>query len=381
MAIGILKERIKGENRVALTPDVIKKLITKIPVYVETGAGLKAGFPDRLYQEAGAHVVDSLEKVFQNIDTLISVSRLGDNPKDISNIMKFAKSQTIYMGNIGAQSSQEQWEVYQKQQLSVYALEMIPRISRAQSMDVLSSQANLAGYRAVIEAVYEYGRAMPMMMTAAGTIAPAKVLILGAGVAGLQAIATARRLGAIVSALDVRAAAKEQVESLGAKFITISDDSDGETKGGYAKEMSEDYKTRQATVIKEALRQADIVITTALIPGKPAPRLISKDMLDQMRPGSIVLDMAVSQGGNCEGSQLDQVVEVGPVKIIGYSNLPGRLAQDTSQLYAKNVLNFLNLCWDEQARIFDFSKSDEILEATRIMDKGEFVHTLFTKSA
>lgn len=366
----------EGENRVALTPDVIKKLVDKAEVFVQTGAGARAGFPDSSFKAAGAKIVKSIEDIFA-ADLLISVNLLSTKVTELKKLFANVKPQTSYIAQLSALSKPEQFDIYKAAKMSVMSMELIPRISRAQSMDILSSQANLAGYRAVIEAVYEYGRSMPMMMTAAGTVAPAKVMILGAGVAGLQAIATARRLGAVVSAFDVRAAAREQVESLGAKFIAVEAEADGEDKGGYAKEMSKEYQKKQAEKIMETLRSTDIAITTALIPGKQAPVLITADMVKQMRPGSVIVDMATSQGGNCQGSQLDKIVEVEGVKIIGYSNLASRLAQDTSVLFAKNVANFLNLCWDETKKTFDFSKDDEIIKAITILDQGKYVHPAF----
>lgn len=376
MKIGVFKELAEGENRVALTPDVIKKLVDKAEVFVQTGAGMRAGFPDSSFKAAGAKIVKSIEDIFA-ADLLISVNLLSTKVTELKKLFANVKPQTSYIAQLSALSKPEQFDIYKTAKMSVMSMELIPRISRAQSMDILSSQANLAGYRAVIEAVYEYGRSMPMMMTAAGTVAPAKVMILGAGVAGLQAIATARRLGAVVSAFDVRAAAREQVESLGAKFIAVEAEADGEDKGGYAKEMSKEYQKKQAEKIMETLRSTDIAITTALIPGKQAPVLITADMVKQMRPGSVIVDMATSQGGNCQGSQLDKIVEVEGVKIIGYSNLASRLAQDTSVLFAKNVANFLNLCWDETKKTFDFSKDDEIIKAITILDQGTYVHPAF----
>jgi len=260
--------------------------------------------------------------------------------------------------------------------IEAFAMEFMPRITRAQSMDVLSSQSNLAGYRAVLDACYEYGRALPMMMTAAGTIAPARVMIMGAGVAGLQAIATAKRLGAIVSATDVRIATKEQVESLGGTFVYVDDEEarEAETSGGYAKEMSDEYKKKQAELIAETLKKQDIAITTALIPGRPAPLLITEEMVHSMRPGSVIVDMAVEQGGNCALSKPGEIVEVNGVKIVGHLNIPSRLAADTSALYAKNLLNFITPLMDTENKTLNIDWEDEIITGTLLTKDGEVVH-------
>ncbi|MFZ0607022.1 MAG: NAD(P) transhydrogenase subunit alpha, partial [Xanthobacteraceae bacterium] len=263
--------------------------------------------------------------------------------------------------------------------VTAFAMELLPRITRAQGMDVLSSQANLAGYRAVVDAAAEFGRALPMMMTAAGTVPAAKVFIMGAGVAGLQAIATARRLGAIVTATDVRPAAKEQVESLGAKFIAVEDEEfkAAETAGGYAKEMSKDYQAKQAALVADHIKKQDIVITTALIPGRPAPRLVSKQMVESMRPGSVLIDLAVERGGNVEGVRPDAVAEVGGVKIVGYGNVPGRLAATASSLYAKNLLAFLDVLIDKKTKTLAVNWDDEIVKATALTRDGAIVHPNF----
>jgi NAD(P) transhydrogenase subunit alpha len=267
-------------------------------------------------------------------------------------------------------TKQELIEIYNKRKITAFALELAPRITRAQSIDVLSSQSNLSGYRAVIEAANSFERAFPMMMTAAGTIAPARVLILGAGVAGLQAVATAKRLGAIVSVFDVRAAAKEQVESLGGTFVEVDSQETGEAAGGYAKEMSEDYKVRQAAKIKEVLQKSDIAISTALIPGKPAPRLLTADMIKGMKPGSVIVDLAVESGGNCEGSVLGKIVEKDGVKIIGYANMPGRIPTDASAVYARNILNLLTLCVDKESKSLKINWEDEIIQAIALTRDG-----------
>jgi len=263
--------------------------------------------------------------------------------------------------------------------VSAFAMELMPRITRAQSMDVLSSQANLAGYRAVIDGAAEYERALPMMMTAAGTVPAARIFIMGAGVAGLQAIATARRLGAVVTATDVRPAAKEQVESLGAKFIAVMDEEfkQAETAAGYAKEMSKEYQAKQAALVADHIKKQDIVVTTALIPGRPAPRLISRDMVASMRPGSVIVDLAVERGGNCELARPDEVVDVNGVKVVGYANMPGRLAASSSSLYAKNLLAFLESLIDKAAKSLAVKWDDEIVKATALTRDGAIVHPNF----
>ncbi|PDT32361.1 MULTISPECIES: NAD(P) transhydrogenase subunit alpha, partial [Sinorhizobium] len=263
--------------------------------------------------------------------------------------------------------------------LTAFAMELMPRITRAQSMDVLSSQANLAGYQAVVDAAHEYDRALPMMMTAAGTVPAAKVFVMGAGVAGLQAIATARRLGAMVSATDVRPAAKEQVASLGAKFIAVEDDEfkAAETAGGYAKEMSKDYQAKQAALVAEHIAKQDIVVTTALIPGRPAPRLVTRQMLDSMKPGSVVVDLAVERGGNVEGAEAGRVVEIGGVKVVGHLNVPGRIAASASLLYAKNLVTFLETMVSKETKALAVNMEDELVKATALTHGGAMVHPAF----
>jgi NAD(P) transhydrogenase subunit alpha len=278
--------------------------------------------------------------------------------------------------------NRDQIKAYAEQGLSAFAMELVPRITRAQSMDVLSSQANLAGYKAVLDASAEFGRAFPMMMTAAGTIAPAKVFVMGAGVAGLQAIATARRLGAVVSATDVRPAAKEQVESLGASFVMVESEEtkQAETAGGYAKEMSEDYKRKQAALVAEHIKKQDVVICTALIPGRPAPRLVSADMVKSMKPGSVIVDLAVETGGNCELSELDKVVEKHGIRIVGWGNVPARIAVDASALYARNLLNFLGLIVGKDGAL-KIDPEDEIIKGSLLTRDGRIVHPAFAATA
>src|SRR3990167_1620895 len=335
MKISVLKERQPGETRVAATPETVKKLVgLGHTVTVESGAGTVAGFPDPSFAEAGASVVDG-PAAAAGADIVFKVGRpLPDEGAALPEgaaLIALMEPFAFPAGEVEALNAKK---------IAGLSMEFTPRITRAQSMDALSSQSNLAGYRAVIEGAQIYGRAMPMMMTAAGTIAPAKVFVMGVGVAGLQAIATARRLGAVVTATDVRPAAKEQVASLGAKFIAVEDDEfkAAETAGGYAKEMSPEYQAKQAALTATHIAKQDIVITTALIPGRPAPVLITEAMVKSMKPGAVIVDMAVTQGGNCPLSKADEIVDVNGVKVAGFSNLPARLPADSSSLYAKNLL-------------------------------------------
>src|SRR5271157_1700715 len=337
MKVAVTAEIDPGEPRVAATPETVKKLIgLGAEVAVDPGAGVKSGILDADYAAAGATLTGDAVK---NADIVLKVRR--PSAKELAHYKKGA----VVIAIMDPYGNEAALRAMANAGIIAFAMELMPRITRAQSMDVLSSQANLAGYRAVIDGAAEYGRALPMMMTAAGTVPATKVFIMGAGVAGLQAIATARRLGAIVTATDVRPAAKEQVESLGAKFIAVEDDEfkAAETAGGYAKEMSKEYQAEQAALVAEHIKKQDIVITTALIPGRPAPQLISKEMVASMRPGSVIVDLAVERGGNVEGVRADAVTEAGAVKIVGYSNVPGRLAATASSLYAKNLLAFLEL--------------------------------------
>jgi NAD(P) transhydrogenase subunit alpha len=284
------------------------------------------------------------------------------------------KQGAILIGILQPHADRSMIEAYARRGITAFAMEFLPRITRAQTMDVLSSQANLAGYRAVLEASYEFGRAFPMMMTAAGTIAPARLVVLGAGVAGLQAIATARRLGAVVSAFDVRRAAKEQVESLGASFIEVDEAIDAETKAGYAREMDEAYRKKQEARLADVLKKQDIAICTALIPGRPAPRLITEAMVKDMKPGSVIVDLAVEQGGNCELSELGKAVTRHNVRLVGYSNLPGRIPVDSSHLYARNLLSFLGLLIDKESKTLKIDWNDEIIAATVLTRENRIVH-------
>ncbi len=377
MKLAILKETRAGETRVAATPESVKKYIELgIEVMVEKSAGAAASFSDALYAEVGAQIAETAAEASLDADILIKVQRPStDELKYIGNGAKL-------IGILSPYSDDVMNAAYAQAGVDAFALEFMPRITRAQSMDVLSSQSNLAGYKAVIDGVAEYGRAMPMMMTAAGTIAPAKVFVMGAGVAGLQAIATARRLGAVVSATDVRYAAKEQVESLGASFVVVDEEAmrDAETNSGYAKEMSDDFKKRQAEFVAEHIAKQDIVITTALIPGRPAPELVSKEMVAAMRMGSVIVDLAVEQGGNVASSCAGEIVEQGGVKVIGHTNMPGRLAADASSLYAKNILNFITAFWDKDKAEMIMPHDDEIIQGITLTRNGQVVHPLFAKT-
>ncbi|MGA8077475.1 MAG: Re/Si-specific NAD(P)(+) transhydrogenase subunit alpha [Xanthobacteraceae bacterium] len=371
MKVAVAAETDSGEPRVAASPETVKKMIALgAEVAVAPGAGVKSGILDADYAAAGASVAGDATS---NADIVLKVRR--PNVAELAKLKKGAIVIAI-MDPFGQEAA---LRAMADAGVTAFAMELLPRITRAQGMDVLSSQANLAGYRAVVDAAAEFGRALPMMMTAAGTVPAAKVFIMGAGVAGLQAIATARRLGAIVTATDVRPAAKEQVESLGAKFIAVEDEEfkAAETAGGYAKEMSKDYQAKQASLVADHIKKQDIVITTALIPGRPAPRLVSKQMVESMRPGSVLIDLAVERGGNVEGVRPDAVAEVGGVKIVGYGNVPGRLAATASSLYAKNLLAFLDVLIDKKTKTLAVNWDDEIVKATALTRDGAIVHPNF----
>jgi NAD(P) transhydrogenase subunit alpha len=378
MKIAIVKERRPTEMRVAASVETVKKMCAMgLKVVVEKGAGLASAIRDEDFKEAGATLAKDFSNTVQSANVILKVQRpLSSEEGPIDEISAIPEGATL-IGMLAPYSSAHCFKSYNSQKITSFSLELVPRITRAQSMDVLSSQSNLAGYRAVIEASALFGRVFPLMMTAAGTLPPTKVLILGAGVAGLQAIATARRLGAVVSAFDVRSAAKEQVESLGATFISVESDETGEGTGGYAKEMSADYQKRQKEKIHEALQKNDIIITTALIPGKSAPLLITESMLEGIKEGSVIVDMAVEAGGNVEGSVLNQVIEKNGVKICGYGNLSSRIARDASALYARNVFNFLSLLWDKQQEKLNIDFNDEIIKATAITHEGKIIHPQF----
>lgn len=365
MQICVLKERRAQEKRVAASPETVKKLIAMgHKVTVEAGAGTESSFIDSAYKDAGATIAKDASEALKGADLILKVQRPMTKDEGTDEMSELPKGASL-VAILDSLTDGSQIDIYKSKKVKAFALERVPRITRAQSMDVLSSQSNLAGYRAVIEAAQEIPRAFPMMMTAAGTIAPVKVLILGAGVAGLQAIATARRLGGVVSAFDVRKAAKEQVESLGATFVEVEAEEDAETAGGYAKETSKEYQKKQADKIQESLSKADVAITTALIPGKPAPKLITDAMIKAMKPGSVVVDMATSAGGNVSASKPDKVVTVNGVKIIGYSNIPSRIASDASALYARNVLKFVELLTDDKGNL-KIDEEDEIIKACLI---------------
>ena len=376
---GILKVAVPAEvdpaePRVAATPETVRKIrALGAEVAVESGAGAKSGVPDGDYTAAGATVAGSAAEAVRDADVILKVRR--PSASELSGYKQGALVIAImdpfgHDAELGAMAQAG---------VTAFAMELMPRITRAQSMDVLSSQANLAGYRAVIDGAAEYERALPMMMTAAGTVPAARVFVMGAGVAGLQAIATARRLGAVVTATDVRPAAKEQVESLGAKFIAVIDEEfkQAETAAGYAKEMSKEYQAKQAALVADHIKKQDIVITTALIPGRPAPRLISRDMVASMRPGSVIVDLAVERGGNCEVARADEVVDVNGVKVVGYANVPGRLAASSSSLYAKNLYAFLEILIDKSAKALAVKWDDEIVKATALTREGAVIHPNF----
>ncbi|MEC7660749.1 MAG: Re/Si-specific NAD(P)(+) transhydrogenase subunit alpha, partial [Pseudomonadota bacterium] len=384
MQIGIIKERRLDEKRVAATPDTVKKFIAMgLKVNIEKGAGITAAITDQEYENAGASILDDAQRVLENADIVLKINKpIGPKDKDGSKLdeVKLLKSGSILVSLMEPYKDGDLIGLIAKQNITCFALELIPRITRAQTMDVLSSQSNLAGYKAVIEASTTYGKAFPMMMTAAGTVPPAKCLVMGAGVAGLQAIATARRLGAVVSASDVRPAAKENVESLGAKFIAVEDEEfkQAETSGGYAKEMSDEYKKKQTELIAATVAKQDIIICTALIPGKPAPVLLTPEMVDTMKPGSVIVDLAVEQGGNCPLSEPNKVVDRSGVQIIGCTNLASRVAIDASALFAKNLLNFVTPLINSSENKIEINMQDEIIVGSMITKDGKVVHDAVT---
>jgi H+-translocating NAD(P) transhydrogenase subunit alpha len=381
MKIGIAKERRAHELRVAVSPDTVKKLIALgAEVVVETGAGLGAAYTDASLAEAGAKIVSDEKSAIGDADIVLKVQRPLTAAEGGPDEMALLKSGAMLVGILAPYAARDQVAAYASQGVNAFAMEFMPRITRAQTMDVLSSQANLAGYRAVIEAATVFGRALPMMMTAAGTVAPARVFIMGAGVAGLQAIATARRLGAIVSATDVRPASKEQVKSLGATFVAVEDDEfkQAETTAGYAKPMSAEYQKKQAALVAETIKKQDIVITTALIPGRPAPVLVTEDMVKSMRQGSVIVDLAVEQGGNCPVSEAGKVVVKHGVSLVGYLNMPSHIAVDASALYARNLLSFLTPLIDKTTKALKINWDDEIVKGTALTHEGKIVHPALT---
>ncbi|MBN9528274.1 MAG: Re/Si-specific NAD(P)(+) transhydrogenase subunit alpha [Alphaproteobacteria bacterium] len=377
MKIAIPKERRDGERRVAATPETVKKLVgLGQTVVVETGAGLGASIPDSQFVEAGAQIAPDAAAALGDADLVLKVRAPLTPEEGGPDELALLKRGAFLLAILQPYQRKDQVKAYAAAGVNAMAMELIPRITRAQSMDVLSSQANLAGYKSVLDATEHYGRAMPMMMTAAGTVAPARVFIMGVGVAGLQAIATARRLGAVVSATDVRPATKEQVESLGGKFVWVDDEESrqAQTAGGYAKEMSDAYKAKQAALIADTIKKQDIVITTALIPGRPAPRLVSAEMVRSMKPGSVIVDLAAEAGGNCELTQPGKVVDVDGVTIVGHLNNPSRLAVDTSALYAKNLLNLLGLMIDKTSKELKVDWDDEIIKGIALTRDGQIVN-------
>ena len=369
--IAVTRERRAGETRVAAVPETVKKLIAAgFSVVVETGAGAQASYPDADYEAAGATLAKTAKDALAKADILFKVR--GPEAEEIAAI----KPGTIVAATLNPYIDKAALQGLAKAKATAFAMEFVPRITRAQVMDVLSSQANLAGYRAVIEGAEAFGKAMPMMMTAAGTVAAAKVFIMGVGVAGLQAIATARRLGAVVTATDVRPATKEQVESLGAKFLAVEDEEfkNAQTAGGYAKEMSPEYQAKQAELVSTHIAKQDMVITTALIPGRPAPKLVSAAQVASMKPGSVIVDLAIEQGGNVEGAKLGEVaISKNGVKILGVPNLPGRIAVDASALYARNLFAFAGLFLDKEGKLAP-DYEDEILKAALVTQGGAIVH-------
>src|SRR6266478_47150 len=375
MRIAVAREIDASENRVAATPETVKKMKgLGADVAVEPNAGTKSGILDAEFAAAGATLSNDAVK---DADVVLKVRRPA-----ASELARYKKG-ALVIAMMDPYGEDAALKALANAGIAAFAMELIPRITRAQTMDVLSSQANLAGYRAVIDAAAEYGRALPMMMTAAGTVPAAKVFVMGAGVAGLQAIATARRLGAIVTATDVRPAAKEQVESLGAKFIAVEDEEfkQAETAGGYAKEMSKDYQAKQAALVAEHIKKQDIIITTALIPGRPAPRLVSSAMVKSMKPGSVLVDLAVERGGNVEGVKSGETVEVDGVKIVGVPNLAGRVAASASSLYARNLFSFIETLVDKSTKALAVNWDDELVKSTALTKDGAVIHPNFQPKA
>ena len=363
MIVGSIKEDLELEKRVSLTPETAKNIISLgLEIYIEKNYASHLGIHDDRYKDVGVKIKSSSKEVLLSCNLLIKVNCPSEN--EISNL----KENTILIGMLNPSKNKNSINKIITKKINTFSLELLPRITRAQSMDVLSSQSNLAGYRAVIDCVAEFGKAVPMMMTAAGTVPAAKVLVIGAGVAGLQAIATSKRLGAIVSATDVRAASKEQAESLGGKFLSVDQSEDMETVGGYAKETSDNYKKKQAEMMREALKKNDIVICTALIPGKPAPRILSEDLVKLMKPGSIIYDLAAEHGGNSAFSEAGKINEVDGIKVIGVKSLMNRLPLTASSLYAKNLFSFIRNLYSKEKKNFNINLEDEIIKKTLIKE-------------
>ena len=363
MIVGSIKEDINLEKRVSITPETAKNILALgLSVNLEKNYAIHLGIKDKHYKEVGVKFYDSTKEIIDNSNLILKVNcPTNEETKNL-------KEKTILVGIFNPSKNQDKLKEVLKKNINVFSLELLPRISRAQSMDVLSSQSNLAGYRAVIESIYAFEKAIPMMMTAAGTVPAARVLVIGAGVAGLQAIATAKRLGAIVSATDVRTASKEQVESLGGKFLMVEQEENLETVGGYAKEASDEFKKKQADLLKEAMIKNDIVICTALIPGKPAPRILNEELVKLMKPGSIIYDLAAEQGGNAAYSQVDKVNIVNGIKIISTKNLMNKLPSTASSLYAKNLFSFVRNLYSKEKKIFNINLEDEIISKTLIKE-------------
>jgi len=363
MIVGSIKENIDLERRVSITPETAKNFAALgLSINLEKNYAVHLGIEDKQYEENGVNFYNSSKEVINNSSVILKVN--CPTNEEIKNL----KEKIILIGIFNPSKNQDKLKEVLKKNIKIFSLELLPRISRAQSMDVLSSQSNLAGYRAVIESIYEFEKAVPMMMTAAGTVPAAKVLVIGAGVAGLQAIATAKRLGAIVSATDVRAASKEQVESLGGKFLTVEQEENLETTSGYAKEVSEEFKKKQADLLKEAMIKNDIVICTALIPGRPAPRILNEELVKLMKPGSIIYDLAAEQGGNAAYSEVDKVNIINGIKIIGIKNLMNKLPSTASSLYAKNLFSFVRNLYSKDKKEFNINLEDEIISKTLIKE-------------
>ncbi len=361
MIVGSIKEDLASEKRVSITPETAKNIIgLGLKVCIEKNYATHLGIDDKEYKKTGVEIKDTSGEILNASNLIIKVNCPSENE------ISLLKEKSILIGMLNPSKNKDQIEKIIKRKIKTFSLELLPRITRAQSMDVLSSQSNLAGYRAVIDCVAEFEKAVPMMMTAAGTVPAAKVLVIGAGVAGLQAIATAKRLGAIVSATDVRAASKEQVESLGGKFLTVEQSEDMETAGGYAKEVTEDYKKKQAEMMKEALQKNDIVICTALIPGKPAPRILNEDLVKLMKPGSIVYDLAAEQGGNSAYSEAGKINTIQGIKVIGVKSLMNSLPLTASSLYAKNLFSFIRNLYSREKKDFNINLDDEIIAKSLI---------------
>mgnify|MGYP001809787438 FL=1 len=382
MKIAIVKERRPHETRVAATPETVKKLkALGAEITIEAGAGTVAAYTDQAYSEAGATIVPDAASAIAAGDIVFKIQRPMTAEEGLDELGLLRQGQTL-MAPLGALTNKELVQALASRGVTSFALELIPRITRAQSMDILSSQANLAGYKAVLAAANNYGRIFPQMMTPGGTLAPSRSFIMGVGVAGLQAIATARRLGSVVTATDVRPATKEQVQSLGAKFVAVEDEEfkAAETAGGYAKQMSAEYQAKQAALVADHIKLQDIVITTALIPGRKAPVLVTEEMVKTMKPGSVIVDMAVEQGGNCPLSEFGKVVEKYGVKIVGPANLPGELATDASALFSRNLLNFITPMVDKETKALTINLEDEVVKGTLVTRDGQIVHPSLTQA-